>query len=1375
MTSVLSVYLPMDRRQALAQHASVPEQSSGVALLADISGFTPRTETLVRTVGPQRGAEEIATLLNQVYGALIHAVDTFGGSVICFSGDAITCWFTPVAADRTPLDAPFPPTSVVRRATACALAMQHAMEAFAAVPLPGGRRVALSLKVAVSAGQARRLLVGDPAIQQHEVLAGHLLDRVFMLQAQAQAGEVLMDSATAHLLGPHGVMATHAPTEEADVIVVAGMAEAEAPQPWSALPEPLADTVCQPWLLPAVAVRLAHTPESLLAELRPVVALMLAFPNGAFDGDDHNGSRLDAFIRWVQRVVTTYEGAVIDLNMAEGSGNGYLYAAWGAPSAHDDDAVRAVAAARSLLISPPEGAEYVPLRIGLTRGMVWSGAYGGPTRRTYGVIGDATNLAFRLMRQAPEGTIWCDYAVLRAAERRWRFIPLPPVRVKGKAGLIPVYTPTAPSEQRVLPAASSLVGREAEQAQLAAALDDVVAGKSRVVVLEGEAGIGKSLLVEALAQQIRARGLVGLVGAGQSIERQTPYRAWRDIIGSFFGLDGVTDMAVQRARVETTVRALRPDLLGLLPLLNDMLYLAVPETPQTRALDPAQRGESLTSLLIALLSAWASEQPLIVALEDVHWLDSRSWDVTLRVARALVAAQLPLLLLVTTRSHTGDEATDAACKTLLTLESVEHIQLGVLPDAGLRALVAARLGVAIDGMADEVIELIQRRAGGNPFFAGELVDALREQALIRLDTHPARYVASPTLVHDEHVLPDTLQGLLLARMDRLAADEQLTLKVAAVVGTTFPYPPLRHVRTSALPTNEAALHQHLEVLVTQEFTSVAAQEPDLAYEFRHILVHEAAYQTLLYAQRRSLHHTVAEWYEGGSSAPLTDQRSPALPLLAHHYRYAEDQVRERHYARLAGLQAADQYANREALAYFTRALELTPQDDLAERFDLMRERMEIHTREENTAALAQELNQMEPLAEALDDSSARAYCMVRRAGHALQISDYPETIAAAQHTLALTDMNNMHTIAAAAHHYWAIALWRQGRLSDALLQSKDMLQLARTQNNRQNEAEALNIIGVILAHQGDWGAATTYYHDCLHLSREIGDGVCVSIVLRNLGGAAIATCDFSAAHTYLVESLRTARATGVTTAERTIPRDLGQIAQAVGDFDAALAMYQESLLLVQAIGGDPIVAGEVYGELARLCWKQNALLAAQTHAEHALTLAQNIGNGSLEASVLITLGHINVSREQPIAAQQAYRAVLDKRRSMGQTASLFEAEAGLARVALATGAVVEALQYVNAILARLETGSLDGTTEPFLVSLTCYNVLVAANDPRATAVLEEAYARLQHVHQSLRDEAWRRTFLQNVPVNRELVAAWRALHPEAEDMAEQTDNEAMLS
>ncbi len=221
----LAAYLPTDRRHALARGADLPAHTNGAALFADISGFTPLTEALLHALGPQRGAEELSRHLNTVYDALIAEVDRYGGSVLVFSGDAITCWFE----EQTPIPGPSPhkgegsgaspipdssdsPFSIreggrgvrspaTRRAVTCGLAMQTAMQQFATLTLATGGTVSLAMKVAVATGPARRFIIGDPAIQKIDVLAGATLDRMAAIEKHAKRGEVMVDSATLTQLG----------------------------------------------------------------------------------------------------------------------------------------------------------------------------------------------------------------------------------------------------------------------------------------------------------------------------------------------------------------------------------------------------------------------------------------------------------------------------------------------------------------------------------------------------------------------------------------------------------------------------------------------------------------------------------------------------------------------------------------------------------------------------------------------------------------------------------------------------------------------------------------------------------------------------------------------------------------------------------------------------------------------------------------------------------------------------------------------------------------------------------------------------------------------------------------------------------------------
>lgn len=380
----LSSYIPTDRLHALANGQALPDRSDGAVLFADIAGFTALTEALAQTLGPQRGAEALTSHINQIYDALIAQVDRYGGSVISFSGDAVTCFFD---ADDG------------RRATACALAMQQALGHQAAIPLSGGGSAALAMKVAVASGPVRRFLVGDPEMHLIDVLAGDTLYRLAEAEHHAAKGQVVLDGQSARRLRDALRVAAW-PGAPAGHAVVEQLLTPVALMPWPGLEgDAVPEAELRRWVLPAIYERLQHGQGTFLAELRPAVALFLGFDGFDYDGNLRAGEHLDAYIRWVQAVIGRYDGALLQLTI--GDKGSYLYAAFGAPTAHDDDIGRAVATALELR-SPPASLPVAPssMRIGLSQGVMRTGAYGGVTRRTYGVLGNEVNFAARLMQQA---------------------------------------------------------------------------------------------------------------------------------------------------------------------------------------------------------------------------------------------------------------------------------------------------------------------------------------------------------------------------------------------------------------------------------------------------------------------------------------------------------------------------------------------------------------------------------------------------------------------------------------------------------------------------------------------------------------------------------------------------------------------------------------------------------------------------------------------------------------------------------------------------------------------------------------------------------------------------------------------------------------
>jgi len=618
----LAAYLPQDRRVALARGVDLPERTSGTALFADISGFTPLTEGLDRALGHRRGAEELTRQLNQVYTALIAEVERSSGSVIDFAGDSIMCWFDDAGdggwglggGELAPSPIPHPPSPIPQRAVACALALQQAMQQFVTIVLPDGTTTALALKVAVASGPALRFAVGDPQVRRFDILAGAPLTRAAIGEHLTRPGEVLIDEATATVLGEAIQIAEWRAAAESGirfaVIAPAVIATTDDRPPTTGMitpspchrvtvsPEPL-----RPWLLPAVYERHQAGLGDFLTELRPAVALFLRFTGIDFANDSAARAQLDTLIHIIQEHTARYHGALLQITI--GDKGSYLYLVFGAPTAHEDDPRRAVACALELRDALAARAELDAVQIGISRGVMRVGAYGGPTRQSYGVLGDDVNLAARLMTLAAPGEILLSGRVQAALGGAFALESRAPIRLKGKAEPLPVFAALGLSQHRAIrleePAYSlPMVGRAAELGVIAAKLNLALTGHGQIVGIVAEAGMGKSRLGAEAIRLARRKGMHGYGGACQSSGTNTSYLVWGSIWRALFDLDPAMPARRQIRALEGLIGEWAPDRVEVLPLLGPLLGINLPDNDFLRTLEPQFRKSALELLLLGL-------------------------------------------------------------------------------------------------------------------------------------------------------------------------------------------------------------------------------------------------------------------------------------------------------------------------------------------------------------------------------------------------------------------------------------------------------------------------------------------------------------------------------------------------------------------------------------------------------------------------------------------------------------------------------------------------------------------------------------------------------------------------------------------------------
>lgn len=905
--SLFGPYLPVDRCKALVAGQTLPDHTVGAALFADIAGFSPLTKALTQELGPQRGVEELSITINGIYETLITEVRRYGGEVIAFGGDAITCWFDQDDGAR---------------AVTCALNMQEVMRPHTTLVTSTGRTLHISLKISITVGPARRFVVGDPAIQQIDTLAGRTLERVALAEAAAQQGEILLDAVGAAALLPHIQSKTWRKSGDHSFVVAAAYDNPSFP----IIPEemvPLEDELARPWLLAPVYERLKRGEAEFLTELRLAIAMFVAFSGLDYDEDAAAGQKLDQFIRWVQGVLARYGGDLIDLSM--GDKGSHLYAVFGALVAHEDDPVRAVMAALALQHPPPECDFVRNIRIGISRGRMRCGITGSKSRRTYGVHGGEVNVAAYLMTQAEPGQILLTKRIVTAPGHSVSFQRIGERPFKGDDAPLELFTPQpnlpSPTAALMAPAAAQpLVGRERECTLVAGLLRQLLHNPEGryAVFIEGEAGIGKSHLLKEVALEARQMGLKPLIGEANAIEKSTPYYAWRNVFTQLLlrsappGVNPETPEAWREhlyAQIETTA----PFAIHLAPLLNPVLALDLPESEMTQGLVGEIRANNTRWMLVAMLQKAAAQAPLLLLFEDMHWLDSASWALLLAVHQVVQ----PLLTVMTLRPLTDLALAEYA--SLRQQPRSYYLPLGSLQPPQIEAMVCQNLGS--HNLPPLVAQLIHNKAEGHPFFSRELAFTLRDAGFIQIQDHHCTLTPGAEERLRQMNFPDTIEGVITSRIDLLPSQQQLALKVGSVIGRAFAYQTLHDVHP--VEADKPELHNYLNGLKKLNVLTQLPQEADTAYLFSHILIQEVAYNLLTFAQRRQLHQQIALWYE----QIYRGDKSSYYPLLAHHWIHAGNIPKAIENLEEAGQQAARSFANDEVIAFFKQALALVAQSD----------------------------------------------------------------------------------------------------------------------------------------------------------------------------------------------------------------------------------------------------------------------------------------------------------------------------------------------------------------------------------------------------------------------------------------------------------------
>jgi class 3 adenylate cyclase/tetratricopeptide (TPR) repeat protein len=866
------------------------EHKPVTTLCCDLAGSTGLAERL--------GPDAMHAILERFFALALAEVHRHGGTVNQFLGDGLLALFDS-ARDG----------DYARRAVLAGLGLQRALaenaDTFAAA------RGELRLRIGLSTGNVIVGSIGGD-LRADYTAAGDVTTLATRLQGMAEPGWVYACEATYQrcraAFGWEKVRSHRlwAPSQPAAYRTRAqGAAEGDA----------AAHTAVPASYTPAhLANKILTSRSALEGERKQITVLFceLADPRALAGrlGPDAMHRVLERFFQLALAEVHRYEGTV---NQLLGDG---LMALFGAPVAHEDHARRAVLAGlgiqRALHAHAGDfafaGGE-PELRIGLNTGVVVVGKIGDNLRMDYTAVGDVTNLASRIQRAAAPGWLHVSEATFRLTDTRFEWEPLGETRVKGRAQPVALYrtraerqaTEAAPGGS-VARISSPFVGRDGEVAVLRSALERLAAGEGGGIVgITGEPGLGKSRLLLETRRLAEERGVRWLEGRALSLGQTLSYWPFIDMLRRWMGVGeeqaGAGAVAALRQRIEATFAAESDEMLAYLVVL---LGLPMPSElePRVKFLDGDAIGRQIFRSMRRLIEGLAKERPLALVLEDLHWADQSTTDL---IEHLLPLAETAPLLVVWT-SRPDPRTADAAYRN----RCIEIPLKPLVPEAT-RDLVGHLLEG--DGLA-ALRERVLARAEGNPFFAEEIVRSLAGSGDLARDAATGRWRATRAV--DHIAIPDTLHGVIAARVDRLAEEPKLLLKIASVIGRRFLYRVLDTVAGAG-----QAIGRHLAGLEQLELIRERRRLPELEYWFTHALVQEATYDSILVDRRRHVHLQVADCI----AALFAERIEEYAGILAHHYARAAEWARAQRYLLLAGDHAAGMAGNTEALAHYREAVE----------------------------------------------------------------------------------------------------------------------------------------------------------------------------------------------------------------------------------------------------------------------------------------------------------------------------------------------------------------------------------------------------------------------------------------------------------------------
>jgi predicted ATPase/class 3 adenylate cyclase len=1271
----------------------------GAAMFVDLSGFSTMTDVL--SMHGTHGAEVLANMMRVVFEPLVNAVYEQGGFVIGYAGDAFNAIF-PVDQDAG---------LAMRRCLASALTMQAHTKSHSQASTSYGDfliRIKIGLGFGATTWQIFKSISGKRASYWFR---GESLNGAVAGEEVACAGDIVADPISYRLLK--------------DVVKVVSMGEcfliqdalADLPAPQPLSPSTSVDDLVEVFFTQDV------TRLPIAGEFRQAVNVFIDIPTGISDE-----ALIAPFMETVYLLQEQYGGFFLRPDLGDKGFNLLMF--WGAPMAHENDVERALNFILELSLRTR-----IILRAGISYRMAYTGFIGSSQREDYTAYGWGVTLAARMMQRAGEGEYWLDEEVARRAAKHFNVEPHGMQRFKGFKNQQKIFSLVGRKDLAAAVYQGQLVGRSSELEALTAFVQPLrQGGFAGVMVLSGEAGIGKSRLVHSFQHSEYFSDLSARWAICQADEiLRLPFNPFTDWLKKRFELlegqsDEVNSIAFSRniqELIESTPDVeLASELTRTSSVLAALINITQPNSLY-ESLDAKGRYDNTLIALSVLLRAESLQKPLILFMEDTHWLDEDTGAFLSYFIRTLLSEpekKYPIAIIATQRP-------EGASVRVMDEISTAGIQLGKLDSVNMSQLAQDILGHPI---ADSLLSLLDARADGNPFFAEQILRYLLEHHALKLDADE-KYIENE---QSEITLPMDVRAVMIARLDRLTQQVKDTVQTASILGREFEV----RVLSEMLRTD----HDFSFHMAQAENANIWAPLTEIEYIFRHALLRDAAYSMQLLSRQRELHGLAVSAME----MVYQDDLEPYYGALAYHAEKAALQEKALYYLNLAGKLSLSVYQNHRAIDYFTRALVFVPDDDLRMRFDILIERAEGYNRVSEFDAQSRDLNALEELANQLgfDELLGRAFS--KRAHYFNSLGDYHNASLYADRAATHSSAAQDNVTLLASYSVKQTALMRLGQTRDAMRQGKVALEFAKHIHDRHGESVALTTLGLIAVESEGPASARLYHEHALLISREIKDRYLEAKILNNLANVVVSLGDFPAAQDYYSQSFSIFQEYGDLSGKGLIWLNLGWLVGMLGDFPRARDYYERGLVILQKIGSR-MEEMYTYINLGAVEIAQGQSKEALALLEKALEISSSIGERTAAGWAYFHSGHAYLISGEFDLSIQSFLKSIEIRIQVDSPVLVMESRAGLCETYFKLGNLEAAKDEAMQLMEYIEENkTLEGMEEPLRVFLSVFNVLDGIKDPRSQVVLQYASQLLEARVSNLSSEESRRMFVENVPWRR---------------------------